>query len=118
MKHIEQCDRDITSDDHNDDIEYKEYKANQIKLWFEFPETNVGHIARIKCKPYVLSKLHEFNNDSLKWTQIKNGTATIGLNGSVKYKRMQFPLVPTADITMHKSQDATFDRIMFDYDKC
>ena len=69
LKHIEQCDRDNIADDNNENTEYKEYKANQIKLWFEFPETNVGRIARIKCKPYVLSKLDEFNNDSLKWTQ-------------------------------------------------
>ena len=67
MKHIEQCDRDNIGDDNNENTEYKEYKANQIKLWFEFPETNVGQFARIKCKPYGLSKLHEFSNDSLKW---------------------------------------------------
>jgi len=115
LKHIEQCDKDTINGDNNDDTKYK---PNQIKLWFIFPETKIGQMARIKCKPYVLSKLRDFSDDGLKWTQIKIRTATISLGGNVKCKRTQFPLVPAAAITIHKSQDATFDRIVFDYDKC
>ena len=61
----------------------------------------------MKCKPSVISKFRDNINDALN----------INLSGMIKCKHAQFPLVPATAITVYKSQSATFDCIIYNYDK-
>lgn len=90
---------------------------SQLTLWIEFPEERTGKVARVKCRPHVVSAFHEFGSAALKWTPISVRTVSGSLGGSIRFKRRQFPLVPAAAITIHKAQGATFDQVVFEYDK-
>lgn len=95
-------------------IEEDTLQNNEIcTLWFEFPQPNMGSIARIKCRPHVLS-----NPSTLKttWVPIVKRTGNIKLqNKTVTCHRKQFPVSPACALTIHKSQGGTFDKIIYKY---
>lgn len=84
------------------------------RLWFEFDNKNIGRLARLKAKPYVQSRLDVLQ---LCWTPIEKRTANISIGrGKPKCKRTQFPVSPACALTIHKSQGATFDQVVVEYD--
>ncbi|GBM13725.1 hypothetical protein AVEN_89992-1 [Araneus ventricosus] len=78
--------------------------------------TIVQHYGVIKSRPHVISKFHNINGNAM-WTPVHVRNATIIFSGAVKCKRKQFLVVPASEITVHKSQGATFDEIVYDYNK-
>jgi hypothetical protein len=84
------------------------------RLWFNFENKNMGAKQRIKSKQHILSKRGVLE---LSWTSVNRRTCNISLGGKVKCKRMQFPVVLTCDLTIHKSQGSTFNRVVYDYNK-
>ncbi|GFX41089.1 ATP-dependent DNA helicase [Trichonephila clavipes] len=86
----------------------------RVRLWLEFPNSSMGQLCRVKAKPHVMCKRDVLD---LKWTPIVTRAANISLDGNIKCRRNQFPVVSASAITIHKSQGGTFDEVVFNYDK-
>ncbi|XP_058839321.1 uncharacterized protein LOC131694833 [Topomyia yanbarensis] len=84
------------------------------KLWMKFESEAVGAALRIKSRPAVYSRPGILQSD---WTPISKRSANIKLSGTIKCKRIQFPVVSACALTVHKSQGGTFSEIVYDYDK-
>lgn len=85
-------------------------------LWVEFSDNNrTGQLTRSKCRPKVVASAHLDSS----WTPIYRRKATFSIIGmkSVKCRRINFPLSLACAMTAHKSQGATFDKVVFDYHK-
>ncbi|XP_065077679.1 uncharacterized protein LOC135700938 [Ochlerotatus camptorhynchus] len=97
-------------------VEHNEDDPQQsiIKLWLKFDSVAIGAALRIKSRPTVYSKPGILRPD---WTPISRRSANIKLSGSIKCKRIQFPVVSASALTVHKSQGGTFNEIVYGYDK-
>ena len=77
----------------------------------------MGKTMQIKCKPHVTSKFNEFcgDNSAYSWTPITKHTANTSLGSSTvpNLNGDGYPLV----LTVHKSQGATFNQTVYNYDK-
>ncbi|XP_062542339.1 uncharacterized protein LOC134210305 [Armigeres subalbatus] len=96
-------------------IELNEDEPEQrmIRLWFMFENEAIGATRRVKSRPLVCSKPGVLQP---QWTPITRRSANITL-GSMKCKRVQFPIVPACALTVHKSQGGTFPQIVYRYDR-
>ena len=85
-----------------------------IRLWMKFPSKRVGCRLRMKFKPHVICKQSVLQSD---WTPIIQSSMRISLgrNGAIKCRRMHFPIVPACAITIHKSQGASFNTVVYQY---
>nr|XP_029715803.1 uncharacterized protein LOC109402861 [Aedes albopictus] len=97
-------------------VEHSEDDPQQqiVKLWFNFENSSIGKALRVKARPLVYSKPGVLNPE---WTPIAKRSANINLNGGVKCRRMQFPVVSACALTVHKSQGGTFSEVVFSYEK-
>lgn len=85
-------------------------------LWLEFQEnTRIGNMARVKHRPMLITR-KELRQT---WTPIFKKTTTfpVSNNKTIKCRRTNFPLCQASAITTHKSQGATFDHVVFDYNR-
>ncbi|XP_062556879.1 uncharacterized protein LOC134221708 [Armigeres subalbatus] len=83
------------------------------RLWLKFENDSIGRILRVKSRPLVHSKPGVLQQD---WTPIGKRSVNVSL-GSVKCKRVQFPVVSACALTVHKSQGGTFPQIVYHYEK-
>lgn len=88
--------------------------SQKIRLWLEFKDADTGAKARIKFRPVVTNSRGAIHRN---WTPVSMRSATITLGGTLRCKRMQFPLSAACALTIHKSQGGTFDRVVVYYDK-
>lgn len=86
----------------------------KLRLWLKFDSAHIGARARLKLRSIISTSRGEIGSDL---TPISCRTASITLGGTLRCKRLQFPLSPACAITIHKSQGGTFDRVVVDYDK-
>nr|XP_029713647.1 uncharacterized protein LOC115257831 [Aedes albopictus] len=84
-----------------------------VKLWFKFENDTIGSMLRVKSRPLVYSRPGILQPN---WTPITKRSANITL-GSMKCKRVQFPVVSACALTVHKSQGGTFPQIVYNYEK-
>lgn len=99
------------------DMKYLEYDKNETKIkwvWLQFKNNDIDVKLRIKSRPLVASRPEVL---SPKWTPITKRHATISITSRIKCKRIQFPLLPACALIIHKSQEGTFDEIVFNYYK-
>lgn len=85
-----------------------------VKLWIKFDSEAIGAALRIKSRPIVYSRPGILQPD---WTPISRRSANIKLSGTIKCKRIQFPVVSASALTIHKSQGGTFGEIVYEYNK-
>jgi hypothetical protein len=71
----------------------------RIRLWMDFPQASIVIKCRIKARPHVLSKPNILNE---RWIPIATRSINIPLGGTIKCRRVQFPVVPACAITIHK----------------
>lgn len=83
------------------------------RLWINFENVAIGKMLRIKSRPLVFSRPGVLQPH---WTPITRRSSNITL-GSMKCKRVQFPVVSACALTVHKSQGGTFPQIVYHYDK-
>lgn len=84
------------------------------RLWIKFENDSIGRMLRVKARPLVYSKPGVLKAE---WTPIAKRSANISLNGGVKCKRVQFPVVSACALTVHKSQGGTFSEVVYNYEK-
>ncbi|XP_065091680.1 uncharacterized protein LOC135712664 isoform X2 [Ochlerotatus camptorhynchus] len=85
-----------------------------MRLWMMFENNSIGKTLRVKARPMVYSKPGVLKSE---WTPIARRSANISLNGGVKCKRIQFPVVSACALTVHKSQGGTFAEVVYNYEK-
>jgi Tfp pilus assembly pilus retraction ATPase PilT len=88
--------------------------ANIKRLWLSFGNSKIGKLIRTKYNAHVRS------NPELQqgWVPIGKRSANIQLQSKIiSCKRTQFPLVEACAITIHKSQDGTYDTDIYEYDR-
>ncbi|XP_065091288.1 uncharacterized protein LOC135712259 [Ochlerotatus camptorhynchus] len=73
-------------------VEHKEDDPQQSisRLWMMFENESFGKILRVKARPLVAMKPTVLKHE---WTPIVMRSANINLNGGVKCRRVQFPVV-------------------------
>ena len=80
------------------------------RLWLEFPDKTVGRRRRLNdiwaIRPDLLDK---------KWVPIERRDSNIRVVGSIYSNRKQFPAVMACAMTIHKSQDRTYDQVVYQY---
>ncbi|XP_062564543.1 uncharacterized protein LOC134227211 isoform X2 [Armigeres subalbatus] len=98
-------------------VEYNEGNSQQqaiTRLWMAFENESIGKMLRVKARPLVYSRPGVLQTG---WTPIVKRSANVTLNGDVKCKRVQFPVVSACALTVHKSQGGTFSEVVYNYDK-
>ncbi|XP_062557042.1 uncharacterized protein LOC134221891 [Armigeres subalbatus] len=98
-------------------VEYNEGNPQQqaiTRLWMAFENESIGKMLRVKARPLVYSRPGVLQTG---WTPIVKRSANVTLNGGVKCKRVQFPVVSACALTVHKSQGGTFSEVVYNYDK-
>lgn len=96
--------------EHNED----DPQQNITRLWLMFENDSIGKTLRVKARPMVFSKPGVLRPE---WTPIAKRSANVSLNGGVKCKRVQFPVVSACALTVHKSQGGTFSEVVYNYEK-
>ncbi|XP_076545658.1 uncharacterized protein LOC143305523 [Osmia lignaria lignaria] len=97
-------------------IEYDENDPDRsIKhLWFDFGKGKVGQLQKAKWETYIRS--HKSLQDN--WVAVRKRTIDITFSSkALTCRRQQFPLLEAYALTIHKSQGATFDEIVYEYSK-
>ncbi|XP_037811885.1 uncharacterized protein LOC119603786 [Lucilia sericata] len=86
------------------EIDFQGESRNPTTLWVLFSDENVGVEARRK-KPHATESL---------WTPIEKCVRTFQYkqNRQITIERKQFPLVVAEGITIHKSQGATYSKVV------
>ncbi|XP_050309271.1 uncharacterized protein LOC126745458 isoform X1 [Anthonomus grandis grandis] len=88
-----------------------EYDHNQIpnRVWIEFFDTKTGIDCRNKHKAHM-----EAHNIPTTWTPILKTARAIKIQkgSNVHVERLQFPLLISEGITIHKSQGATYEQVV------
>ncbi|XP_065356189.1 uncharacterized protein LOC135950582 [Calliphora vicina] len=86
------------------DVEINIQTGNPTTIWVLFSEENVGVEAR-RQKPHVTE---------LTWTPVEKCVRTFQFksNDNITIERTQFPLVIAEGITIHKSQGATYSKVV------
>ena len=83
------------------------------RLWIEFDDEQCGAELRLKYRQHMIK--HKILDS---YTPIVRRKLSISLNSKViKVKRKQFPVLPANAITIHKSQGASFDKVVYEYDR-
>ena len=92
-------------------IKHIDYKNGNIPstLWVQFEDENVG---QLQCQEYKHYYGNRINNT---WTQIftRYRETTVC---NCRAVRAQFPLIPTAAVTIHKCQGSTLRNVVVDMD--
>ena len=80
-------------------------------LWLEFIDSSeAGRLTRSKCRPLVTSRA-ELDRS---WTPLYRKKVSFPVTKIIKCARVHFPLSPAVALTTHKSQGATFNRVVSD----
>lgn len=99
--------------DNNDDNNEAPNRRSNIVVWQQFDDQKTGALARRKV---TMTTVNGQRMDS-NWTPINERSVNLNLGRSVRCKRAQLPLAPACAITIHKSQGATFKKIVVSYER-
>ncbi len=94
-------------------VDSEESHLYEIKwLWLSFSDKSIGREQKRKCAAFV----GERNDIDDTWVPKKPRSATITLeNKRIKCKCKQFPLIAACALTVHKSQESTFEKVVYEY---
>lgn len=95
-------------------LRFIEYQPDNTihRLWLEFTDPRIGRALRLNYKVHIQENVELKNS----WTPVIKRSATItSRNKQLKVKRIQFPLIESAAVTIHKSQGATYNKIVYMY---
>ncbi|CEP19950.1 hypothetical protein [Parasitella parasitica] len=109
-------------------IEYRESKQDGVvtkfpqAVWVYTSDSMAGRKARLREKGRnqaslaVSTDLNSRENDPANWTRISPRSETVyeARSKGLHVKRTQFPLLPAAALTIHKSQGSTYDKVLLD----
>ncbi|EDS38200.1 conserved hypothetical protein [Culex quinquefasciatus] len=102
------------------ELKYVEMRENDAgeeviyRLWLQFDTEKIGTIARSKAQAVVNARPHLLQQD---WTPITKQHVNIALGGTIKCKRIQFPIASACSMTIHKSQGGTFSKVVYQYSR-
>ena len=102
------------------ELKYVEMRENDAgeemiyRLWMKFDKDKIGPIARSKAQAVIAARPDILQQD---WTPITKQHVNISLGGTIKCKRIQFPITSACSMTIHKSQGGTFPQIVYQYSR-
>lgn len=98
-------------------VEMRENDAGEEKIhriWLKFDVAKIGKLARSKAQGIVNARPDILQKD---WTPIVKQHVNISLGGTIKCKRIQFPITSACSMTIHKSQGGTFPKVVYQYSR-
>lgn len=94
-------------------LEYDENNA-LIRIWLEFADHKIGRKKRRKAARLALKN---GVSDIAVPIDLRTANITLTTNKKVVAKRKHFPLVAALAMTIHKSQGATFEQVVYKYSR-